>query len=136
MHRGKLLKFIHHFHLASKRLITLNDQSDAIVKIPNYNLSDIKDPQKRNYAEELRKESIKFNITTDREFEMMIMFASGQTTIKIAEKLNKSVSTVETHLNHIRKKLKLTNRADFRKYLDAEDLSFLERFFLIIFYEM
>ena len=61
------------------------------------------------------------------------MFASGQTTVKIAEKLNKSVSTVETHLNHIRKKLKLTNRADFRKYLDAEDFSFLERFFFNYF---
>lgn len=133
LHRGKLLKFIYHFHSASKRLITLYDQSDAIVQIPNYNLADVKDPQKRDYAEELRKESVKFNITTDREFEMMIMFASGQTTVKIAEKLNKSVSTVETHLNHIRKKLKLTNRADFRKYLDAEDFSFLERFFFNYF---
>ena len=129
LHRGKLLKFISHFHLASKRLITLCDQSDAIVQIPNYDLVNVKDPQKRDYAEELRKENINFNITTDREFEMMIMFASGQTTLQISQKINKSVSTIETHLNHIRKKLCLTNRADFKKYLDDQGFLFLERFF-------
>ena len=133
LHRGKLLKFISHFHSATKRLIALNDHSDAIIQIPNYKLTDVKDHQKRDYAAELRQESMNLNITTDREFEMMIMFASGQTTVQISQKLNKSLSTVETHLNHIRKKLHLRNRADFRKYLDDQDFSFLERFFFNYF---
>jgi len=49
---------------------------------------------------------------SDRELEIYELIGSGLTTREIADKLNVSIKTVETHRVHIRQKLKLRSAAD------------------------
>lgn len=49
---------------------------------------------------------------SDRELEIFELIGNGQTTRKIASKLNLSISTVETHRAHIKEKLRLTNAVE------------------------
>jgi len=52
------------------------------------------------------------NKLSDRELEIYELIGSGMTTREIAEKLNISVKTVETHRVHVRHKLKLRSAAE------------------------
>lgn len=53
---------------------------------------------------------------SDREFEIMKMFAEGLSTKEISEKLFISVKTVGSHKQNILEKLELTSTADLVKY--------------------
>lgn len=56
------------------------------------------------------------DILSDREFEIFLLIASGQTPSEIGEKLNLSVKTVSTHRFHIMDKLELKTNSDLTRY--------------------
>jgi len=53
---------------------------------------------------------------TDREFEVFEYIGRGLTIRQIAEKLHRSVKTVEAHREHIKKKLKLENTTELVRH--------------------
>lgn len=53
---------------------------------------------------------------SDREFEIMVMLASGKTVSEIADNLSISVKTVSTHRAHILEKMSLANNAELTRY--------------------
>ncbi len=65
-------------------------------------------------------------ILTAREREMLQLIAEGRTTKEIAEKLNVSVKTVETHRRNIMQKLDMYSIAELTKYAIRVGLTSLE----------
>ncbi len=53
---------------------------------------------------------------TDREFEIFLMLASGESVTGIAERLSLSVKTASTHKTHILDKMKLGSIAELVRY--------------------
>ncbi len=53
---------------------------------------------------------------TDREFEIFLMLASGESVTGIAERLSLSVKTASTHKTHILEKMKLGSIAELVRY--------------------
>lgn len=51
-------------------------------------------------------------VLSEREFEVFLQLARGQTVAQIADKLNLSSSTVGTHLYNIKQKLRVANQAE------------------------
>lgn len=56
------------------------------------------------------------NILTPREFQVLMLIASGVEYSDIAFKLNVSKNTISNHRNHILKKLQLKNNSDITRY--------------------
>ena len=63
------------------------------------------------------------DVLTPRECEVLQMVAEGGTTKKIAEQLNLSVKTVNSHREHIMDKLRIHNVAELTKYAIREGLT-------------
>jgi len=63
---------------------------------------------------------------TAREREVVQLYAEGQTTKQIADHLNLSVKTVETHRLHIMEKLDITGIAELTKFAIREGLTSLD----------
>ncbi|OFW10327.1 MAG: DNA-binding response regulator [Acidobacteria bacterium RIFCSPLOWO2_02_FULL_59_13] len=63
------------------------------------------------YVRQLQEKKItdRYELLTEREREILQLIAEGQTSREIAELLNVSVSTVDTHRGHIMEKLDLHN---------------------------
>lgn len=59
---------------------------------------------------------------TRREIDVLILIVGGLTNKEIANKLNISVRTVETHRDHLTQKLKIKNVAELTKYAIANGL--------------
>ncbi len=57
-----------------------------------------------------------FDTLSDRERQVLRLVGEGQTTQEIADALGISVSTVQTHRNHIMEKLNLHKRSELMKY--------------------
>jgi DNA-binding NarL/FixJ family response regulator len=55
-------------------------------------------------------------ILTDREMQVLVRLASGQTSREVSEALNLSLSTVETHRSHLLSKLHLRNNSDLTRF--------------------
>lgn len=55
-------------------------------------------------------------LLSDREFQVMCMFASGKTTKEIAEELSLSIQTVSTYKSRILYKMKMNTIADVIRY--------------------
>lgn len=53
---------------------------------------------------------------SDREYQVMVMLASGKAVSGIAEDLSRSVKTITTHRGHILKKMKMKTNADLTRY--------------------
>ena len=53
---------------------------------------------------------------SDREYEVMLMIASGKTLTEIAQKLNLSIKTVSTYRTRILEKMKMQNNAELIRY--------------------
>ena len=53
---------------------------------------------------------------SDREYEVMIMIASGKTATEIAEGMSLSVKTISTYRSRILQKMKMTNNAELTHY--------------------
>lgn len=128
IHRGKLLKFITCFKQKASHLILESNKPENLILIPNYSIDHTDNLSRRDYAMELQRENPNTKIT-DREFEIMLIYAAGYTTKNIAEMLNKSEKTIETHLHNIREKYALKDRVAMKKYLMAQGHSGLEQFF-------
>ena len=60
---------------------------------------------------------------SERELEVFQMISHGISAKEIAEKLHLSIKTVETHRDHIRRKLHLSNAAELRRYATQSSLS-------------
>lgn len=63
---------------------------------------------------------------TAREREVAQLYAEGQTTKQIADRLNLSVKTIETHRRHIMEKLDITGIAELTKFAIREGLTSLD----------
>jgi len=63
---------------------------------------------------------------TDREREVAQLYAEGHTTKQIADRLNLSVKTIETHRRHIMEKLNVTSIAELTKFAIREGLTTLD----------
>ena len=61
-------------------------------------------------------------ILTEREFQIFLLIASGQTPSEIGEKLNLSVKTISSHRSHIMDKLDLKTSADLTRYAIRHEL--------------
>lgn len=64
-----------------------------------------------------------FSILTYREREVLQLLAEGKSTKQIASILNLSIKTIETHRQHITKKLNINNIAELTKYAIKEGLT-------------
>ncbi|HEY3296626.1 MAG TPA: response regulator transcription factor [bacterium] len=67
-----------------------------------------------------------FRLLSAREREVLQLLAEGKSTREIADKLNVSVKTVETHRQHIMDKLNMHTVAELTKYAIREGLTPLE----------
>ena len=59
---------------------------------------------------------------SDREYEVLLLLAAGESVSGIAERLHLSVKTVSTHKTHIFEKMKLDSLADLVRYAVAHKL--------------
>jgi two-component system, NarL family, invasion response regulator UvrY len=59
---------------------------------------------------------------SDREFQVMLMIASGNTTKEIAEELSLSVKTISTYRARLLEKMELENNAKLTKYVLQHNL--------------
>lgn len=59
---------------------------------------------------------------SDREFEVMVMIASGKTVSEVAEKLSLSVKTISTYRARILEKMQMRNNAQLMQYAMAKGL--------------
>jgi DNA-binding NarL/FixJ family response regulator len=59
---------------------------------------------------------------SDREYEVFVRLAAGESVTTIAERLNLSVKTVSTHKTHILEKMNLSSLADLVRYAIAHRL--------------
>lgn len=79
------------------------------------------------YVEKLvAEESASPASLTDREREVVQLYAEGHTTKQIADRLNLSVKTIETHRRHIMEKLNVTSIAELTKFAIREGLTTLD----------
>jgi DNA-binding NarL/FixJ family response regulator len=67
-----------------------------------------------------------FSLLSAREREVLQLLAEGKSTREIADKLNVSVKTVETHRQHLMDKLNMHTVAELTKYAIREGLTTLE----------
>lgn len=78
-------------------------------------------------AQSLSDPSILMSVLTPRETEVLQLIAEGKSTKRVAETLSVSAKTVETHRQHIMKKLRLYSVADLTKYAIREGITTLTR---------
>jgi DNA-binding NarL/FixJ family response regulator len=71
-------------------------------------------------------ESADPTLLTEREREVVQLYAEGHATKQIAERLNLSIKTVETHRRHIMQKLNITSIAELTKFAIREGLTTLD----------
>lgn len=127
IHRGKLLKFISHFNKSSIDLVNEANMLEHKSKTLNYRT--IKHIQnKRNYASELQSVGSNLNLT-DREFEIMILYANGCNSEQISQMLNRSKNTITAHLQIIRNKTGCHDKKSLHKYVIKNGWEGLEKFF-------
>lgn len=79
-----------------------------------------------NYVQLARDGIVGISVLTNREKEILQLLAEGLTTRKIADKLNVSVKTVNTHRQHIMDKVNIHSIAGLTKYALKEGLTTLE----------
>lgn len=77
----------------------------------------------KEYAGKPDKEKSVFSILSQREREVLQMFAEGKTTKQVARRLHISPKTVETHRLRIMDKLDIDNIAQLTKYAIQEGLT-------------
>ena len=78
----------------------------------------------RDYIQRMRKNEP--SLLSQREKEILQLLAEGSTTKRIADQLQVSVKTVETHRQHIMEKLNIFSIAELTKYAIKEGITSLE----------
>jgi DNA-binding NarL/FixJ family response regulator len=81
---------------------------------------------KNNLSNTPIKDSLNSQCLTNREHEVLKLFAEGKTTKEIASCLHRSIKTVETHRKKIMDKLGFNNIAELTKYAIREGLTSLD----------
>jgi DNA-binding CsgD family transcriptional regulator len=81
----------------------LNDNQTAYIGILETNLSDIISPF-------LQKMTSRYSLFTPTEIQVANLIKSGKTSKEIAELMNVSTGTIDTHRNSIRSKLDLNKK--------------------------
>jgi DNA-binding NarL/FixJ family response regulator len=76
----------------------------------------------QGYLDPVDENSEGQNDLSEREMEVLKLYAEGKSTREISEKLFISVKTVGTHKQHIFEKLDLKSNADMVKYAIKEGL--------------
>lgn len=77
----------------------------------------------REYVGGLNENVTAFNILSSREREVLQLLAEGKTTARIAQLLNLSEKTIETHRRNVMIKLDLNTVAELTKYAIREGLT-------------
>lgn len=131
LHTAKLIKFIAYFNKAAAHLITEANKPENLITIPDYTPPPLPEPH-RKFVEEMQAVGASVELC-DRETEVMILYAAGCTSKQIAEIFCRSISTIETHLEHIRKKTGCKDRKEMNVYVRELGLSGMERFFFSYF---
>jgi DNA-binding NarL/FixJ family response regulator len=80
----------------------------------------------KDYLSNIAKDSSTFPVLTNREREVLQLFAEGKTTKQIASCLYVSVKTIETHRKKIMDKLGFKSIAELTKYAIREGLTSLD----------
>ena len=81
----------------------------------------------KDYVDKLvTQEAMSPAALTAREREVVQLYAEGQPTKQIAERLNLSIKTVETHRRHIMEKLDITSIAELTKFAIREGMTSLD----------
>ena len=80
----------------------------------------------KDYLGNIAKDSSTFPVLTNREREVLQLFAEGKTTSQIASCLYVSVKTIETHRKKIMDKLGFKSIAELTKYAIREGLTSLD----------
>jgi len=78
----------------------------------------------RDYIQRMRKNET--SVLSPREKEILQLMAEGSTTKRIADQLQVSVKTVETHRQHIMDKLNIYSIAELTKYAIKEGITSLD----------
>ena len=78
----------------------------------------------RDYIQRMRRSEP--SLLSPREKEILQLMAEGSTTKRIADQLNVSIKTVETHRQHIMDKLKIYSIAELTKYAIKEGITSLD----------
>ena len=78
----------------------------------------------RDYIQRMRKNEP--SLLSPREKEILQLLAEGSTTKRIADQLNVSVKTVETHRQHIMDKLNIFSIAELTKYAIKEGITSID----------
>ena len=98
---------------------TYHQLTDAIISVHSGKKilsDDITDLVIKGYLEPSDSEADGFSDLSEREVEILQLYAEGKSTREISEKLFISVKTVGTHKQHILEKLNLKNNADIIKF--------------------
>ena len=99
----------------------------TVVADQTYLSPDITGDVVKGYLEKLlADESAAPAFLTDREREVVQLYAEGRKTKQIADRLNLSVKTVETHRRNIMEKLDITSIAELTKFAIREGLTTLD----------
>ena len=94
----------------------LTDAIQSVVSGKKILSDDITDLVIKGYLEPAEIENDGFADLSEREVEILQLYAEGKSTREISEKLFISVKTVGTHKQHILEKLNLKNNADIIKF--------------------
>jgi len=79
-----------------------------------------------DYLQQVQKnDGSAFSVLTPREREVLQLIAEGNSTAHIADHLSLSIKTIETHRQHIMKKLNIRSIAELTKYAIREGLTSL-----------
>ena len=127
IHRSKLLKFIGYFNCQARHIIAEGCRPENKIHIPNHTPPDTS-KIKRDYMTELQFNNSHCKLT-DREFEIMIIYAAGFTGKQVSGMLHRSISTIENHIAKIHKKTGCKDKAALRKHVINNGWNDLERFF-------
>lgn len=100
-------------HLERMRDSHLSPEQKVLLKLAESNLRQIVSPFARSLAAGLYR-------LTPMEIRIANLIKQGKTTKEIAQLLRLASSTIDTHRNHIRKKLKIKNqKINLRNYLNS-----------------
>jgi len=104
----------------------LTEAIQSVYSGKKYLSEDITELVINGYLDPTKSDSDKHSSLSEREMEIFKLFAEGETTREISEKLFISVKTVGTHKQHILEKLDLKSNADMIKYALKKGLIQLE----------
>ncbi|MEE4287144.1 MAG: response regulator transcription factor [Mariniphaga sp.] len=100
----------------------LIDAVQSVISGKKYLSDDITEMVIQGYLDPVDENSEGQNDLSEREMEVLKLYAEGKSTREISEKLFISVKTVGTHKQHIFEKLDLKSNADMVKYAIKEGL--------------